>query len=90
MNEVNSLICPKCRGNTTTSLSLPPRILLPARFFPWMLILNKPVGADPSSCARIRQNTGLLPVISVLTADLPLGIDLSERHGNGPFPYLGV
>jgi len=35
-----------------------------------LIFKNQPVGADPSRSIRIRQNTGLLPVISVLTETL--------------------
>jgi len=55
------------------------------------MIFKQPVGgADPTSHARIGPNDGLLPRISALTADLHLGIDLSEEHGKETFPYFEV
>jgi len=51
------------------------RITSPIRFIPWMPISEKPTGADLTNHARIGRHRGLFPIIFVLTADLPLGIE---------------
>jgi len=40
------------------------------------------------NCTPIGPNKGLLPELSVLTADLHLGIDLSDGHDNIRFSNL--